>query len=312
MPVLIRRAPVAILAAFLAVSVSTFASAAPQVRQAPVQPAAGARAEAPAPPAPGTYVSPQNAKTTRQELKSILSKYSSNVGRVLALDPLLLQNPAFLQPYPELATFLSQHPEVAHNARYFFDEYEPSYFQPMDQETQMLRMWSGFFAGAMIFLSFCLVIGVLVWIIKTVVESRRWTRLLKAQTEAHNKVLDKFASHEDLLAYVSTPAGRRFLEAGPVMVNGSSASAGGPIRRILWATEVGLILVCGGGGLMFARGTLPGDIPQMMRMVALFIISLGIGFVLAAGASYLLSRRMGILGPAVSHDQRTTDAHPAE
>ena len=41
-------------------------------------------------------------------------------------------------------------------------------------------------------------------------------------------------------------------------------------------------------------------------------ISLGVGFVLAAGASYTLSRRMGILGSAVSRDERTSDAHPAE
>jgi hypothetical protein len=84
------------------------------------------------------------------------------------------------------------------------------------------------------------------------------------------------------------------------------------MRRILWATEIGVVLVCGGGGLMIARQNLPGDLPQMMWLVAVFAISLGIGFILAAGASYLLSRRMGILGPAVSRNERTTDAHPIE
>ena len=63
---------------------------------------------------------------------------------------------------------------------------------------------------------------------------------------------------------------------------------------------------------MIARRTLPWDLSQMMWLVAVFAISLGIGFILAAGASYLLSRHMGILGPAMSRDERTTDAHPAE
>jgi hypothetical protein len=155
-------------------------------------------------------------------------------------------------------------------------------------------------------------LGVLVWLIKTLTDNRRWARLFKAQTEARTKLLDRFGTNEDLLAYIATPAGKRFLDSTPIDLGPTSTSVGGPMRRILWATEVGLVLACGGGGLMIARLSLPGDLPQMLWLVAVFAISLGIGFILAAGASYLLSRHMGILGPAVSRDERTTDAHPTE
>ena len=228
------------------------------------------------------------------------------------MDPTLLQNAAYLEPYPELVAFLVQHPDVAHNASYYFGQFEPGYYEAPDRDTQMIRMYGGFLGGMTAFLVFCVITGVLVWFIKTLIDNRRWARLFKAQTEARNKLLDRFGTNEELLAYIATPAGKRFLESTPIDLGPTSTSVGGPMRRILWATEVGVVMACGGGGLMFARRNLPGDLPQMMWLVAVFAISLGIGFILAAGASYLLSRHMGILGPAVSRDERTTDAHPTE
>jgi hypothetical protein len=309
MPAHVRRGCSAALVALSILCTPGLALARPQARpQAPAAPAA--RQAAPQPTV--VYTSSQDARQTRQALKQVLSRYSPSLARVLALDPTLLQNAAYLEPYPELVTFLAQHQEVARNASYYLSQFEPGYFETPDRDTQMARMWGGFFGGLTVFLIFCIVTGVLVWLIKTVTDNRRWSRLLKAQTEAHNKLLDRFGANEDLLAYIATPAGKRFLESTPIVLGPTSTSVGGPMRRILWATEIGVVLACGGGGLMIARQNLPGDLPQMMWLIAVFAISLGIGFILAAGASFLLSRRMGLLGSAVSRDERTTDAHPAE
>ena len=46
-----------------------------------------------------------------------------------------------------------------------------------------------------------------IWLIKTLIEHRRWSRLSKIQTDVHNKLLDRFSANEDLLAYIQTPAG---------------------------------------------------------------------------------------------------------
>lgn len=307
MPALVRRGCSAALAALLVLCTSGLVLGAPQPRpQAPATP--GARQAAPQPTV--VYTSSQDARQTRQALKLLLSRYSPTVARVLSLDPLLLQNTTYLEPYPDLAAFLAQHPEVAYNASYYLTQFEPDYYQPPDRDTEMIRMWRGFFGGMAFFLVFCIVTGVFAWLIKTLTDNRRWARLFKAQTEARTKLLDRFGTNEDLLAYIATPAGKRFLELTPIDLGPMSTSVGGPMRRILWATEVGVVLACGGGGLMIARRNLPGDLPQMLWLVAVFAIALGIGFILAAGASYLLSRHVGILGPAVSRDERTTDAHP--
>ncbi len=310
MPALIRRRCTAVLVALLVVCTSALALGAPQAPQArpPVAPAA--RQAAPQPTV--VYAPSEDAKQTRQALKQVLSRYSPALGHVLALDPQLLQNAAYMEPYPELAAFLAQHSDVAHNASYYFGQFEPGYYETPDRDTQMLHMWSGFLGGMTAFLVFCVITGLLVWLIKTVTDNKRWTRLLKTQTEAQNKLFDRLGTNEDLLAYIATPAGKRFLESTPIVLGPTTASVGGPMRRILWATEIGMVLACGGGGLMIARRTLPWDLSQMMWLVAVFAISLGIGFILAAGASYLLSRHMGILGPAMSRDERTTDAHPAK
>ena len=41
--------------------------------------------------------------------------------RSLCGDNHAFSNDTYLQPYPQLATFLAGHPEVAHNPSYFFD-----------------------------------------------------------------------------------------------------------------------------------------------------------------------------------------------
>src|SRR5690242_8789155 len=63
-----------------------------------------------------------NAGDTQRRLQELLQQYPPQLGRVLALDPTLVSNDAYLQPYPQLQAFLSQHPEVAHNPSYFFDQ----------------------------------------------------------------------------------------------------------------------------------------------------------------------------------------------
>src|SRR3954449_4391028 len=61
----------------------------------------------------------RNARDTKERLREILDQYPPSVAQVLRLDPSLLTRPDYLTLYPTLATFLSQHPEVAHNPVFF-------------------------------------------------------------------------------------------------------------------------------------------------------------------------------------------------
>src|SRR3954465_13451098 len=82
-------------------------------------------AESPTPSAPSSAAATtQSADQTRRELEELLRQYPPSLGRVLRLDSTLLGNQSYLQPYPALAAFLAQHPEVAHNVSYFLAEFD--------------------------------------------------------------------------------------------------------------------------------------------------------------------------------------------
>jgi hypothetical protein len=251
-----------------------------------------------------------NADDTRQAFRAVLDRYSPSVGRVLALDPLLLQNPGYLEPYPDIRAFLAQHPEVGRDVSFYLAGYAQSYNRPLDHDSQVMRMWNDLFAGLAVLTIICLVTGTLVWLIKTLIDYRRWSRLSKVQTDAHNKLLDRFSANEELLSYIATPSGRRFLESAPIMLDTSAASIGVPAKRILWAVEIGVVLACGAGGLLVARRFVPTEIGQGLSVVGVVVAALGLGFIVAALASYFISRRLGVLPYAPSAGVADTDARP--
>jgi hypothetical protein len=274
--------------------------ASPQpARQAarPIQPAAPAELAVP-------RAAAEDAEVVRDQLEKLLSRYSPNVGRVLALDPMLMQNPGYLGPYPDLVAFLNQHPEVARNSAYYLSPFRPDFYRPPDRDSRMIQLWENFFAGIALFSAFLIVTGALMWVIKTLVDYRRWYRLSKVQTEAHNKLLDRFTASEELLSYINTPSGKRFLESAPIMLDGA-ASTGSPVKRILWAVEIGLVLMCAAGGILAARYAVPPDFGQPFTVAGYLIVSLGVGFVTAALASFVISKRMGVIGPASTGSGRT-------
>src|SRR5262245_1797772 len=71
-------------------------------------------------PAQVTIEAP-DAERTRELLRELLGKYPPSLSRVLKLDPSLLSNEQYLGPYPALATFLNQHPEVRRAPGYFLE-----------------------------------------------------------------------------------------------------------------------------------------------------------------------------------------------
>src|SRR5262245_47504023 len=93
--------------------------------QTPSKPAAAARpAEAPRAAAP---LDERNAGETKERLREIFQQYPPSVAQVLRIDPSLLTKPDYLAPYPTLANFLAQHPEVAHNPVFFLGTYGAPY-----------------------------------------------------------------------------------------------------------------------------------------------------------------------------------------
>ena len=240
----------------------------------------------------------RSAEQTREQFERILEKYPPAVGRVLKLDPSLMNNQAYMTPYPMLAAFIDQHPEITHTPGYFLESINTP-FQPVNdpkwRQRQEFYALLGGFAG---FVAFLVVAGILVWIIRMIVNSRRWNKLSKVQYEVHSKLLDRFTSNEDLLAYMQTPAGRRFLEAAPVQLPEEPRSMAAPLSRILWSAQAGIVLLLTGLGLLYVSSTFIDEPAELFRVMGVVSLALGGGFIASAIAAYLLSRRLGLLTPA--------------
>jgi hypothetical protein len=241
-----------------------------------------------------------SAEDTRDQLNRIFEKYPPAVGRVLKLDPSLMGNPAYLAPYPLLAAFIGQHPEIAHNPGYFLEnvnspnQFDRSYADPKWRARQEML---GVLAGVAAFIGFLVTTGVIVWVIRMIVTSRRWNKLSKVQYDVHSKLLDRFTTNEDLLAYMQTPAGRRFLESAPIRMPDEPRSMTAPFSRILWSVQAGIVLVLTGIGLLYVSSSLTDEPAQFFMVIGVITLALGGGFIVSAVAAYGLSRKLGLLDP---------------
>ena len=271
----------------------TLAPAATQAQRPPES------APAPAVVAPIVEV---HATETREQLREVLSRYPPDLGRILKMDPTLLQNQDYLAQYPALASFLAAHPAVAHNPGYFleFVRASSSYSVPDDPRSQALAMWRNVMDGIAVFTVMVFFGSLFAWLVRTLLAHRRWLRTSRVQTEVHNKLLDRFAGTGDLAAYIQTPAGQRFLEAAPLADDTGSRGVAAPLGRILWSAQIGVVLVIGGLGFQFISGRVIPEVAEGLWVIGVLAVSFGLGFVLSGALSYVLSRRLGLFDHAPS------------
>jgi hypothetical protein len=154
-------------------------------------------------------------------------------------------------------------------------------------------------AGLGVFLFFMTALGMATHIGRSILEHRRWMHATRIQTEAHTKLVDRLSANEELLAYVQSAAGQRFLSAAPVAIDSERAGAGSaPIGRILTSVQAGVVAVFGGAGLWIAKHQVIEEVAQPLHVISILAIALGAGFVLSGLLSYGLSRQLGLLKPS--------------
>jgi hypothetical protein len=273
-------------------------AAAGQAKQAPARQAEAAQAPAPAIP------DERSAHETRARLHEIFEQYPPSVAQVLRLDPSLLTRADYLAPYPTLATYLAQHPEVAHNPVFFLGgPFNGQQYQ--DTRSHTVTAIQEVFIGLEFLLGVVTAILTLAWLTRAAIDHRRWLRATKIQTDAHTKIVDRLSSNEDLLAYMQSPTGQRFLSASlgvPSAADVAPApSVGAPFNRILWSVQAGIVVAAAGLGLWIAKNGVIEEAAQPMLVVSILAMALGIGFVASAFASYALSRQLGLVQPHVPH-----------
>jgi hypothetical protein len=234
-----------------------------------------------------------DARTTREQFQRLLRQHPPAVGEVLARDPSLLTRADYLStPYPVLWSYLQKHPEIARNPSYFLGEFR--YYEPRPQD-RSLEMFQIILAGTGIAAGVSAFLGVLIWTIRSIIDHRRWLRLSRVQAEVHTKLLDRLTTNEDLLAYIQSPAGRRFLESAPITLEQESRVTTAPVSRIIWSLQAGLVLAALGSGFWFVQRNVSQEAAEGFFIIGVLAVALGVGFTASAVLAYVVSNRLGLV-----------------
>jgi hypothetical protein len=281
----------------LAMAGSLSAAQTPQSGQTPQTPQTPRVAPVPqTTPIPAPSFDLRDARETREVFQQLLRQYPPAVGEVLRLDPSLATNQSFLSTYPNLAAFLSAHPEIMRNPSFFLGQAPYFREERSTPETRASEMFKEILAGTAAFAFALVMISVFCWVLKTIIDHRRWLRVSRVQAEVHSKLLDRFTSNQDLLAYVQTSAGRHFLESTPISLDSGPRSISAPVGRILFSIQVGLVAALAGVGLnLVSRELTVQELGQPLHVIGVVVFAVGVGFVLSGLVAYALSRRLGLL-----------------
>ena len=149
-------------------------------------------------------------------------------------------------------------------------------------------------------------LGVVVWLVRAVIQHRRWLKASQVQADVHTKLMERMTTNEELLAYVQSPAGRRFLEAAPIQAEADAPRLGAPVGPIIWSMMAGIVLATVGVGFRLRRRYIGNDAQQAFIVVGVIILALGVGFILASVMAYLVSSRLGLF-PQRPHAESSSD-----
>ena len=255
---------------------------------------------------PGEVLGPR-ADDMRRQFRDVMNLYPPELSRILRLDPTLMTNTQYLAPYSALAEFLKQHPEIARYPSYFLGDVHEDFPGPpvapeVERSRQVIRMWENVMTGLFVLILIGTISAAVVTLVKSFVGHRRWLRATKIQSEFHNRLLERMGSPSEVLAYAQS-SGRDLLPAMPLPESSAPAMAA-PFGRILWSVQAGVVAAAGGIGLLIVKRYVVEEVGQMLLTLGVLILSLGIGFALAAAASYMLSQRLGLLSPARPAERR--------
>ncbi|HYO77756.1 MAG TPA: hypothetical protein VE010_14950, partial [Thermoanaerobaculia bacterium] len=228
------------------------------------------------------------SQKTRRELINLLDRSPDRLATLLALEPSLLANDSFLAGHPDLAEFVAAHPEVRLQPSFYLSAFADRAYRsgPLEQIMEPLA----------VFIGFSIVAYTLMWLIRTIVEQKRWSRLSRTQSEVHNKILDRFGTSAELLDYVKTPAGTKFLESAPIPLRAEREQVNQttPMTRIMWSVQLGVVMTAAALGLLLVSLRYSENEGQGLFALGAIALCLGFGFIGSAAVTIFLSRRLGV------------------
>jgi hypothetical protein len=125
------------------------------------------------------------------------------------------------------------------------------------------------------------------YLVKLVSNNRRRRNQVQLQFDLQNKLLDKFGTSQELMEYLGTDAGQRFVSFAP-------PEPDSPYARIMSSIQWGIVLLTAGSAFMFLRNQIPDGF-EAFTMIGALGIALGIGFLISAAVAFFLSKSWGVI-----------------
>lgn len=270
-----------------------------------------------APAAAAAAPSDDELIATRQQLLALL-RTTPTLQNVVATDPSLLADQEYVtRTNPQLATFLALHPEVTRNPDfYLFADLSSPGRRPVESlqrrgngggnsrltETDLHREYMVNITTLIGIIAF---FASLLWLIRILLENRRWSRLFRLQSEVHGKLIDRFATNQELLHYMETEPGKRFLEAAPIPVDfDRNQRIPGGLSRVLGPLQFGIVLSLLGMGLLILHRSLR-DFAEPLLIFGMVALMPGVGFIISAIVTWRISAQLGLMPqPAQTPDRQ--------
>lgn len=282
-------------------------------------------AQAPKPIAANSSMSDADVAETQEELLKLL-RVSPTLTEVVSRDPSLLSNEEYVSHNnPALGQFLQNHPEVARNPAFYLFTNLPSNGGRTRERALELKVWpeqernqsqngalDDFTRDLSPLLAFACFLGTAIWVIRVFLENRRWGRIFKLQTEVHGRLIDRFASNQELLTYMETESGKRFLEAAPIPVNfEQDHRVPNAVARVLTPLQIGVVLTLLGAGMFLLRNSVPRYETSFLVLGVVTMMP-GLGFIISAAITWVLAARLGLMPEREDGPQKVLDPSSRE
>ena len=129
------------------------------------------------------------------------------------------------------------------------------------------------------------------WTVTIIVDAIRRYRQMRLATEFHGRLLERIGSVKELAEFLGSEGGAKFLDSLTIEREGR------PQTRIVHALQSGIVLSTVGLGVLTLATTrsFSAEAEDGLMLFAAVAVSVGIGLLLSAAASFFVSKRLRLL-----------------
>ena len=127
------------------------------------------------------------------------------------------------------------------------------------------------------------------WVISQIIGAFRHRAHLRAQTDFHNRMIEKFSSAEEFTVFLKSEAGNSFF-------NNLTSEPATPLSKILSSVKTGTILtLLGVGFFILGMTSKTEDAANILMIICTVTFMVGLGFLVSSAISYRLAKSWGLI-----------------